>query len=196
VRFRAHVTANLLSVSDDTAARLCGLVCPAREINQLLAAKGLPNTQVTLVDNPNRFFLGKTTPRDTHNLLQALVKGTLLTAASTEFMLNVLRSQVAFTDGIRRDMSTEERGRVATKAGWLADGRHEAGVMFDAAAQPVLTYAVFARHPSDTGNFAATHPALQARARMGREVFDAIGELRGPASQQVHMWNYGPSNGG
>ncbi len=191
-----HVIANLLSISDDTAARLCGLVCPAKKINQILVAKGFPKTQVTPVDNPNRFFLGKTTPRETHQLLQALVKGSLLSPASTEFMLNILRSQVAFTDGIRRNMSTEERGRVATKAGWLADGRNEAGIMFDTAGQPVLTYALFARNPSDTDNFAATHPALQARARMGRDFFDTIGKLRGPASQKLHMWTYGPSNGG
>ena len=57
-----HVMANLLSVSDDTAARLCGLVCPAKEINQILVAKGFPNTQVTPAANPNRFFLGRTTP--------------------------------------------------------------------------------------------------------------------------------------
>ena len=29
-----HVMANLLSISDDTSVRLCGLVCPAKELNE------------------------------------------------------------------------------------------------------------------------------------------------------------------
>lgn len=57
-----HALANLLTVSDDTAVRLCGLVCPAAELNQILVAKGFPNTQVQPVANPNRFFLGTSTP--------------------------------------------------------------------------------------------------------------------------------------
>lgn len=57
-----HVLANLLTVSDDTAVRLCGLVAPAAEINSILVAKGFPNTQVQPVANPNRFFLGTSTP--------------------------------------------------------------------------------------------------------------------------------------
>lgn len=73
-----HVLANLLTVSDDTAVRLCGLVAPAAEINSILVAKGFPNTQVQPVANPNRFFLGTSTPRETHDLLRALVGGTLL----------------------------------------------------------------------------------------------------------------------
>ena len=78
-----HVLANLLTVSDDTAVRLCGLVCPAAEINQILVGKGFPNTQVQPVANPNRFFLGTSTPRETHDLLRALVAGTLLSPSST-----------------------------------------------------------------------------------------------------------------
>lgn len=57
-----HVLANLLTVSDDTAVRLCGLVCPAAELNGILRDKGFPNTQVQPVANPNRFFLGTSTP--------------------------------------------------------------------------------------------------------------------------------------
>ncbi len=191
-----HVMANLLSVSDDTAARLCGLVCPAKEINSIVAAKGFPNTQMQLVAEPNRFFLGKTTPRETHNLLQALLKGTLLSKKSTYFMVNILRSPVAFTDGIRRNMSTSERARVATKAGWFADGRNEAGVMFDAVGHPVLTYALFAHGQADADNFAATHPAIEARAVMGRAFLNSIDALGGVAAQMMPMPKYSPLNGG
>jgi beta-lactamase class A len=172
-----HVLANLLSVSDDTAVRLCGLVCPGPEINDILKAKGFPNTQMELTGDPHRFFLGTTTPRDMHDLLRALVTGTLLAKPSTDFLVNILKSPVAFTDGIRRNMSTRERAQVATKAGWLVNGRHEVGVMFDVTSRPILTYSLFARYQTDMDNFAATHPALEARAVMGREFFDTIIKL-------------------
>lgn len=190
-----HVLANLLTVSDDTAVRLCGLVCPAAELNEILAAKGFPNTQVQPVANPNRFFLGTSTPRETHDLLRALVAGTLLSPASTSFLLGLLRSPVAFTDGIRRTMSSGERARIATKAGWFADARHEAGVIFDAAGAPVLTYALFADGQADPDDFGATHPAVEARARMGRRFLDAVDR---PAGSGVthRMSARRPSNGG
>lgn len=176
-----HVLAALLTISDDTAVRLCGLVAPALEINQILVAKGFPHTQVQPVANPNRFFLGLTTPRETHDLLQALVRGTLLSPASTQFLLNLLRSPIAYTDGIRRTMSSDERLRIATKAGWFddPDGRNEAGIMFDEAGLPVLTYSLFAHGQAEPANFGATHPAVQARAVMGRLFLDGVGALSG-----------------
>src|SRR5262249_12579732 len=108
-----HVLAALLTISDDTAVRLCGLVAPALEINQILVAKGFPNTQVEPVANPNRFFLGVTTPREMHDLLQALIQGSLLSPSATQFLFGLLRSPIAFTDGIRRTMSSDERLRIA-----------------------------------------------------------------------------------
>src|SRR5262249_22585237 len=126
-----HVLATMLTISDDTCVRLCGLVCPALELNQILVAKGFPQTQVRPVANPNRFSLGRPPPRETPDLLQALVRGTLLSAASPQFLLTALRAPAAFTDGIRRTMSSDERARIGTKAGWFADGRNEAGIMFD-----------------------------------------------------------------
>lgn len=192
-----HALSALLTVSDDTAVRLCGLVAPAKEINEILVAKGFPKTQVTPVANPNRFFLGKTTPRETHDLLQALVKGTLLSAASTDHLLSVLRSPIAFTDGIRRTMSSDERLRIATKAGWFNDGRNEAGIIFDKAGKPVVTYSLFAHGQADPANFGTTHPALQARAVMGRKFVDAVDKLSGTAAVKTFRAPaYRPSNGG
>lgn len=63
------------------AVRLCGLVCPAAELNAILVAKGFPNTQVVPVANPNRFFLGRTTPRETHDLVDELAAATGVVAA-------------------------------------------------------------------------------------------------------------------
>jgi beta-lactamase class A len=191
-----HVMANLLSVSDDTSVRLCGLVCPAKEVNEILVAKGFPRTQVTPVSDPNRFFLGATTPRETHDLLQALVRGTLLSATSTSFLLHILSSPVAFTDGIRRTMSSDERLRVATKAGWFLDGRNEAGIMFDATGRPILTYSLFAHGQANPEDFGATHPAVQARAVMGRRFLDAVNRLGGVAALRTPVPTYRPSNGG
>ncbi|WP_327039453.1 serine hydrolase [Micromonospora maris] len=190
-----HVLANLLTVSDDTAVRLCGLVCPAAELNQILQAKGFPNTQVQPVANPNRFFLGTSTPRETHDLLRALVGGTLLTPSSTDVVLRLLRSPVAFTDGIRREMSSAQRARIATKAGWFADARHEAGVIFDAAGAPVLTYALFADGQPGADDYGATHPAVAARARLGRRFLDATDRVGGSGTRhRAHL--HRPSNGG
>ncbi|WP_217280218.1 serine hydrolase [Kibdelosporangium persicum] len=194
-----HVLSLLLTVSDDTCVRLTGLVCPPAEINETLVAKGFPKTQVIpSASNPNRYFLGKTTPRETHDILQGLVKGTLLSPASTDYILNVLRSQVAFTDGIRRVMSSADRSRVATKAGWLNDGRNEAGVMFDKAGKPVLTYALFARGlPDHVADFGGTHPFVRARADMGPKFLAAVDRIAGDSSARtLRAQAYQPANGG
>jgi len=192
-----HVLAALLTVSDDTAVRLCGLLTTSAEINQIIAAKGFPHTQVEPVANPHRFFLGTTTPRETHDLFQALVRGTVLSAASSGYLLGLLRSPIAFTDGIRRTMSSDERARIATKAGWFADGRNEAGIMFDNGGRPVLTYAMFSAGAPDPDNFGATHPAVQARALMGRSFLDIINRLAGPAAARpMSTRRYRPVNGG
>ncbi|GAA1793677.1 serine hydrolase [Luedemannella flava] len=169
-----HALVALLTVSDDTAVRLCGLVCPAAELNEILAAKGFLYTRVEPVANPNRFYLGTSTPRETHDLLTRLVAGELLSASSTEFLLNALRSPIAFTDGIRRVASSRERSQVATKAGWYDGARHEAGVIFDVSGAPVLTYALFGFLDTDADDFGATHPLVAARSVMGREFLDAV----------------------
>ncbi|MEV4629589.1 serine hydrolase [Micromonospora sp. NPDC049523] len=191
-----HALAALLTVSDDTSVRLCGLVCPALEINQILVAKGFPNTQVEPVANPNRFFLGATTPRETHDLLRALVAGTLLSPASTAFLLAALRSPIAYPDGIRHDMSSADRERVATKAGWFNGGRNEAGIMFGTDGTPRLTYAIFADGQADPDNFGPTHPATHARSVMGRRFLEAITEPGTAAATSRARSAYRPSNGG
>lgn len=178
-----HVLAALLTISDDTAVRLCGLVAPAAEINQILVAKGFPHTQVTPVANPNRFYLGQTTARELHDILAALVGGTLLSASSTSYLLGLIRAPIAFTDGIRRTMSSDERARIATKAGWLDNVRNEAGIVFDASGSPQLIYSLFANGmPTGADDFGATNPAVQARGVMGRSWLDI---LDGNANAQV-----------
>jgi len=175
-----HVMAVLLTVSDNTGVRLCGLVCPALELNQILRDKGFVHTQVVPVSNPNRFFLGQTTARETHTLLSKLVAGELLSPTSTAYLLNVIRSTSAFTDGIRLNLTTPERLRVATKAGWFNDGRNEAGVVFAADGTPGAIYSLFASGPFrgdaavNDADFGAPHPALRARQALGRTLFDVV----------------------
>jgi beta-lactamase class A len=196
-----HVMAVLLTVSDNTCVRLCGLVAPHAEINQILRDKGFVQTQVRGAANPNRFFLGTTTANETHTLLQRLVNGTLLSPASTAYLLNVLRSTSAFTDGVRLNLTTNERLRVATKAGWFDTRRAEAGIMFDPAGKPMLTYALFAAGPYngdaavDLDNFAASHPAIAARAALGRKMFDAVSRITADTPRTFGAKAYHPYDG-
>lgn len=195
-----HALAALLTVSDNTAVRLSGLVCPPLEINQILRDKGFVHTQVEPAPNPNRFWMGPTTPRETFTLLQKLVKGELLSPASTTHLLMVLRSLTSFTDGIRLELSSNERLQVATKAGWFDHDRNEAGIVFDAAGKPVITYALFATgafrgdSAANMENFSATHPAVRARAAIGRTLYDSVQKItcasqRSYVSRVHRQWN-------
>jgi beta-lactamase class A len=75
-------------------------------------------------------------------------------------------------------MSSKERERVATKYGAddndLGESRHEAGIMFSSDGVPLLTYAMFAEGLGDPGNYGATHPAVQAHAKIGRTMLDNL----------------------
>jgi beta-lactamase class A len=174
----ANFLTAMLLVSDNTAVRMCGRVVPALEINEILAAKGFVHTRVEPVANPNRFFLGTTTPREMHDLLWRLATKTLLSPASCDFLLSVTRWINGYHDGVRRVMSSRERERVATKYGAdfneLGESRHEVGIMFGADGAPLLTYAMFAEGLGEPENYGATHPAVQAHAKIGRTLFDNL----------------------
>ena len=176
----ANVLTAMLLVSDNSAVRLCGRVAPAAEINEILAAKGFRHTRVEPVDDPHRFRMGTTTPRETHDLLRRLVSGTLLSPASSSFMTRVMRWINGYHDGVRRVMSSQERARVATKHGadFNASGaaRHEAGVIFGSDGTPRITYAMFAEGLGESGNYGATHPAVEAHAVLGRAMMDTVNE--------------------
>ena len=197
----ANFLTAMLLVSDNTAVRMCGRVVPALEINEILAAKGFRYTRVEPVANPNRFFLGVTTPRETHDLLWRLADKTLLSTRSSDFLLGILRWINGYHDGIRRDMSSAERSRVATKYGADYDergaARHEAGIMFDATGAPTLTYALFADSLGDLDNYGGTHPAVRAHAVLGRTMFDAVGPVTNRAARARHSVRaFRPVNGG
>jgi beta-lactamase class A len=183
----ANFLTAMLLVSDNTAVRMCGRVAPALEINEILAAKGFVHTRVEPVANPNRFFLGVTTPRETHDMLWRLANKTLLSPASCDFLLRVTRWVNGYHDGVRRNMSSNERSRVATKYGaetnTLGAARHEAGIMFGTDGAPVLTYAFFTEGLSNPDNFGATHPAVEAHAVLGRVMFDSIATTANPAAK-------------
>jgi beta-lactamase class A len=179
----------MLLVSDNTAVRLCGRVVPALEINQILAAKGFVKTRVEPVANPNRFYLGVTTPREMHDLLWRLANKTLLSTASCDFMLRVTRGLSGYHDGVRRVMSSLERERVATKYGAdyndLGESRHEVGIMFDPDGVPLLTYAMFAEGLGNGDNYGATHPAVESHAKIGRAMIDNLPPTPGATAKKV-----------
>ena len=197
----ANFLTAMLLVSDNTAVRMCGRVVPALEVNAILAAKGFVHTRVQPVANPNRFFLGVTTPREVHDLMWRLANKTLLSPASCDFLLRIMRWVNGYHDGIRRNMSSDERSRIATKYGadfnTLGAQRNEAGVMFGADGAPVLTYAFFTDSLGDLGNYGATHPAVEAHAVLGRVMFDTINRQTRPGiAARHHVERFEPVNGG
>ena len=197
----ANFLTAMLVTSDNTAIRMCGRVVPALEINEILAAKGFVHTRVEPVANPNRFFLGFTTPREVHDLLWRLANRTLLSPASCDFLLSLMRWIFGYNDGIRRNMSSAERSRIGSKYGadfnTLGAARHEAGIMFGADGAPVATYAFFADALGDRDNYGATHSAVQLHSILGRVLFDTIGSATNPSSRVMHsIPEFYPVNGG
>jgi beta-lactamase class A len=196
----ANFLTAMLLVSDNTAVRMCGRVVPALEINQILAAKGFVKTRVEPVANPNRFYLGTTTPREMHDLLWRLATKTLLKPASCTFLLSILRWLNGYHDGVRRTMSSAERSRVATKYGadynTLGASRHEAGIMFGTDGAPKLTYAMFAEGLGDLDNYGSTHPAVQAHAVIGRTMLDNLPTAAAPAALRSAPKRFVPVDGG
>lgn len=172
----ANVVTTLLIASEDSALPLIARVLPRDELNAILERKGFAVTRVSPDDSdPNRFFHGPTTPREMHRLLTGLAAGTLLAKSSADYLLTIMRwSEPGYTDGVRRVMSSDERGRVANKYGAYQDRRHEVGIMFARSGAPALTYAFFAAKLPDTENYGATHPAVQARSVIGRAMLDWV----------------------
>jgi beta-lactamase class A len=196
----ANVLTAMLMVSDNTAVRLCGLVCTGLEINDYLARKGFAHTRVEpLPTNPHRMFLGNTTARETHTLLSRLVGGSMVSPTATRFMLEIMRRTDGFHDGVRRTMSSDERLRTAIKYGALDNGRHEVGIMFSADGSPELIFSFFADLPGHGDNYGATNPLVEARARLGRRMFDQVSALNATVPQRVtpaRTPGYRPNNGG
>jgi beta-lactamase class A len=172
----ATVLIALLLVSDNTAVRLCGSVCPTAAVNDVLAAKGFEHTRVAPGSTPHRFFLGTTTPRETHTLLRGLDEGTLLSASSCAFVRSILTSTSGYHDGIRRDLSSAERRRVASKHGAdfnpLGAARHEVGIVWGPRGTTI--YAFFADQLGDRDDYGGTHPAVRAHAVLGRALVDGV----------------------
>ncbi|MFI5937027.1 serine hydrolase [Actinoplanes sp. NPDC051494] len=194
----ANFLTALLLVSDNSAVRLCGRVCPASEINQILANKGFVNTRVEPVANPNRFYLGTTTPREMHDLLWRLGNRTLLSTSSCNFLLGITRWINGYHDGVRRVMSSNERKMIATKYGadfnTLGESRHEVGIIFGADEKPKLTYAMFAEGLGNGDNYGATHPAVEAHAVIGRALYDNLPAT--PAALRKSTPDFVPNHGG
>ncbi|MFD2860041.1 serine hydrolase [Salininema proteolyticum] len=109
--------------------------------------------------------------------MHRLAAGELLSEESTGFFLGVLRGLSGYHDGFRRSMSSAERSRVAVKYGAYAANRNESGVVYDSAGEPALVYSLMAQTEGHDDNYGATHPVVEAHARMGRAVFDIVDSL-------------------
>ena len=184
----ANLMTAMLLVSDNTAVRMLSQLVPGTEVNEILAAKGFEKTRVEPVPNSTRFFLGVTTPREMHKLLEGYANKSLLSAQSTDFVLNIMKWVNGYNDGIRRNMSSDERNRVATKYGAYEDSRNEVGIMFDANGAPALIYSMFTKGLGDINNYGSTNPAVEVHAKLGRLMFDNI---NGKQNKQPKAHNYG-----
>ncbi|MQM28531.1 serine hydrolase [Glycomyces albidus] len=184
----ANILVAMLLTSDNTSVRLCGLVCPPAEINETLAAKGFEVTRVVpSATNPNRMGLGVTSTAETNDLLHRLAMGQLLSTGSTRFFLNVLKGLSGYHDGFRRNMSSAERARVAMKYGADDAERNESGVVYNTSGVPILVYSFMSQSATNWGNYGATHPVVQAHARMGRKMFDLANQAGVAASDAVTL---------
>ena len=176
----------MLLVSDNTAVRMCGRVVPAVEINEILAAKGFVDTRVEPVANPNRFFLGDTTPRETHDLLWRLATKTLLSPG----VVRLPARDPALDQRIpRRHPPQHVLGRSAagsppstapTSTPSARPGTRPASCSAPTARRPWST-ALFAEGLGDLDNYGATHPAVEAHAVLGRTMFDVVSRTTVPA---------------
>ena len=172
----ANVLTTLVLLSEDSALPLIARVLPAGELNAILSELGFEVTRVEPdTENPGSFFHGFTTPREMHSLLTRLASGELLSAELSSFLLDIVRwSEPGYTDGVRRNMSSEERSRVASKYGAYEDRRLEVGMVFDRRGAPGLTFSFMAYGLSDEENYGATHPAVEARAAFGRTLLESV----------------------
>ena len=170
----ANLMTVMLLASDNTAVRMLSQVVPGSEVNEILARKGFSATHVDPIPGSTRFFLGQTTPREMNLMLAGIADHTLISEPSAKFMLGIMRWVNGYNDGVRRNMSSQERLQVVTKYGAFEDSRHEVGIMFDAAGAPAVIYTFFNDGVGDIDNYGSTNPAVEAEAVLGREIFDIV----------------------
>lgn len=174
----ANLLTTMLQVSDNTAVRLLSRFVSGDQINEILDRLGFKATRVLPIAGESRFYLGNTTARENNDLLFRLASGTLLSKESTQAVLRIMTwTAVGYADGIRRNMSSDERARFATKHGASEDKRHDTGIMFDAAGAPLVVFSFFADQAPDADNYGATNPVVEAHATLGRALFDTYTHL-------------------
>ncbi|WP_083913732.1 serine hydrolase [Nocardia concava] len=174
----ANLLTTMLQVSDNTAVRLMSRFVSGDQINETLDRLGFKETRVVPIAGDSRFYLGYTTARENNELLYRLASGTLLSKQSTQDVLRIMTwSAVGYTDGVRRNMSSEERARFATKHGASEDKRHDTGIMFDADGGPMVVYSFFTDQAPDADNYGATNPIVEAHAALGRALLDTYTHL-------------------
>ncbi|MFJ4657240.1 serine hydrolase [Nocardia sp. NPDC088792] len=169
----ANLLTTMLQVSDNTAVRLLSRFVSGDKINENLDRLGFTQTRVEPIPGEDRFYLGHTTPRENNDLLYRLATGTLLSKESTQAVLRIMGwSSVGYTDGIRQQMSSDERARFAGKHGADEDKRHETGIMFDQQGSPLVIFSFFADQAPDPDNYGSTNPVVRAHATLGRFMID------------------------
>jgi beta-lactamase class A len=178
----------MIAISDNTATNMLVGLVGTRNVDDLMAASGLPLTRLyrptfrggkadVFPEEEKLFGLGSTTPREMARLLEKIARGTLVSPAASEEMLALLKKQQD-RDMIPRRLPESDDVVVASKSGTDSrtrpDGK-EGAIRNDVAivSTPRARYviAIFTQGVTDL-RWGADNEALVTGAEISRLVFD------------------------
>jgi beta-lactamase class A len=181
----------MIALSDNTATNLLLGVVGTRNVDDRMAAYGLPLTRLyrptfrgghadVFPEEEKEFGLGSSTPRETARLMEMIARGKAVSREASDEMIAILEKQ-QFRDMIPRSLPGAEAGvKVANKTGQdeekLADAAGVRGaIRVDSAivTTPKGRYvlAIFTRRVADT-RWSVDNDAYVTGAEISRMVFD------------------------
>ncbi|HEV8253209.1 MAG TPA: serine hydrolase [Vicinamibacteria bacterium] len=181
----------MIALSDNTATNLLLGVVGTRNVDDRMAAYGLPLTRLyrptfrgghadVFPEEEKEFGLGSSTPRETSRLMELIARGKAVSREASDEMIAILEKQ-QFRDMIPRSLPGAEAGvKVANKTGQdeekLPDAAGVRGaIRVDSAivTTPKGRYvlAIFARRVADT-RWSVDNDAYVTGAEISRMVFD------------------------
>lgn len=175
----------MIVISDNTATNLVLDHLSADTVNAHLAALGFAETRclkkiggggpsrASLLETNEGFGIGVTTPREMVDLVERVVRGTVVSAAASREMLELLKRQ-QYRDGIFRNL----KGAVAaTKPGALDHLRSDVGVVYTDAGRIAMAITLAEIPEVDYG---VDNPGLLLLSRLSTLLVQGLGESVAP----------------